>query len=185
MTLRIRDLPSSNQDERPGDTPIDMLILHYTGMRGAQEAIDRLRDPAARVSSHYVVDEDGSRASSCAGGAARLARRGYLTGADAAELNARSIGIEIVNPGHEWGYRDFPVLQLAAVCDLCLAILSRHPIPARNMRRAQRCGAGPQGGSGGEYSTGGAWQRTASALWPQDVPDLGTTGRGARSRLLA
>ena len=60
MTLRIRDLPSPNQDERPADTPIDMLILHYTGMRNAQEAIDRLRDPAERVSSHYVVDEDGA-----------------------------------------------------------------------------------------------------------------------------
>ena len=59
VTLRIRDLPSPNQDERPAGTPIDMLILHYTGMQTAQEAIDRLRDPAARVSSHYVVDEDG------------------------------------------------------------------------------------------------------------------------------
>ena len=58
---------------------------------------------------------------------------GCRTGAATAALNGRSIGIEIVNPGHEWGYRDFPVLQLAAVCDLCLAILSRHPIPARNV----------------------------------------------------
>ena len=101
-------------------------------MRSAQEAIDRLRDPAARVSSHYVVDEDGS--------VLRLVpeeRRAWHAGVSCwrghTELNGRSIGIEIVNPGHEWGYRDFPVLQLAVVCDLCLAILSRHAIPARNI----------------------------------------------------
>ncbi|HEY7576019.1 MAG TPA: N-acetylmuramoyl-L-alanine amidase [Acetobacteraceae bacterium] len=132
MTLRVRDLPSPNQDDRPPDTPIDMLILHYTGMRSAQAAIDRLRDPMARVSSHYVVDEDGA--------VLRLVpeeRRAFHAGTSYwrghTGLNARSIGIEIVNPGHEWGYRDFPVLQLAAVCDLCLAILARHPIPRRNV----------------------------------------------------
>ena len=68
----------------PPDTPIDMLILHYTGMRNAQEAIDRLRDPAAGVSSHYVVDEDGAVLASGAGGAACLACRRCLIGADTA-----------------------------------------------------------------------------------------------------
>jgi N-acetylmuramoyl-L-alanine amidase len=132
MSLSIRDLPSPNQDDRPADTPIDMLILHYTGMRSAQDAIDRLRDPLARVSSHYVVDQDGA--------VLRLVpeqRQAFHAGVSYwrghSGLNARSIGIEIVNPGHEWGYRDFPVLQLAAVCDLCLAILMRHPIPQRNV----------------------------------------------------
>ena len=56
----ITELPSPNHDERPDDQPIDMLILHYTGMESAKAALDRLRDPAARVSSHYVVDEDGA-----------------------------------------------------------------------------------------------------------------------------
>ena len=104
-----------------------MLILHYTGMKSAREAIDRLRDPAAEVSSHYVVDEDGT--------IFRLVpedRRAWHAGVSwwrgHSGLNDRSIGIEIVNPGHEWGYRDFPALQMAAVCDLCLGILSRHPI---------------------------------------------------------
>jgi N-acetylmuramoyl-L-alanine amidase len=132
VSLRIRDLPSANCDDRPADTPLDMLILHYTGMRSAQEAIDRLCDPAARVSSHYVVDEDGAilrlvPEEKRAFHAGESHWRGHTV------LNNRSIGIEIVNPGHEWGYRDFPVLQLAAVCDLCLSILSRHPIPQRNV----------------------------------------------------
>jgi N-acetylmuramoyl-L-alanine amidase len=128
----IRDLPSPNHDERPGGTPVDMLILHYTGMRTGEEAIARLRDPVARVSSHYVVEEDGA--------VFRLVaeeRRAWHAGVSSWRghtlLNGRSIGIEIVNPGHEWGYRPFPALQMAAVCELCLGILARHPIPARNV----------------------------------------------------
>jgi len=130
--LGIRELLSPNQDDRPAGGPIDTLILHYTGMRTARDAIDRLRDPIARVSSHYVVDEDGA--------IFRLVpeeRRAFHAGVSHwrghSELNGRSVGIEIVNPGHEWGYRDFPALQMAAVCDLCLEILARHPIPARNV----------------------------------------------------
>ncbi len=127
-----QELPSPNWDARPDGTPVDTLILHYTGMQSAQAALDRLRDPAARVSSHYVVDEDGA--------VWRLVAeedRSWHSGVSYwrghRQLNDRSVGIEIVNPGHEWGYRDFPALQMAAVCDLCLAILGRHPIPARNV----------------------------------------------------
>src|SRR5271156_4492223 len=132
LNSSIREKLSPNHDERPADGQVDMLILHYTGMRTAQAAIERLCDPEARVSSHYVVDEDGE--------VIRLVpeeRRAwhagvsYWRGHDT--LNDRSIGIEIVNPGHEWGYRDFPALQMAAVCELCLSILARHPIPARNV----------------------------------------------------
>ena len=130
--LPIRELPSPNWDARPPGTPIDVLILHYTGMPTAQAALDRLRDPAARVSSHYVVDEDGAvwrlvDEAHRAWHAGVSSWRGHRT------LNDRSVGIEIVNPGHEWGYRPFPALQMAAVCDLCLGILGRHPIPARNV----------------------------------------------------
>lgn len=128
----MRDAPSPNQDERPAGVPIDMLVLHYTGMQSAADAIGRLRDPAAGVSSHYVVEEDGL--------VWRLVPEGrrafhagvsHWRGHDA--LNGRSIGIEIVNPGHAWGYRPFPAMQMAAVCELCLEVLGRHPIPARNV----------------------------------------------------
>ncbi|MCB4822992.1 N-acetylmuramoyl-L-alanine amidase [Roseicella aerolata] len=132
MTLSIRELPSPNHDERPDGTPVDVLVLHYTGMRSGAEAIARLRDPAARVSAHYVVEEDGA--------IFRLVpehRRAWHAGIShwrgETGMNGRSIGIELVNPGHEWGYRPFPALQMAAACDLCLEILARHPIPARNV----------------------------------------------------
>jgi N-acetylmuramoyl-L-alanine amidase len=130
--VRPIEAPSPNHDERPPGTPVDTLILHYTGMRSGAEAIARLRDPVARVSSHYVVEEDGA--------VFRLVpedRRAWHAGVSHWRgntlLNGRSIGIEIVNPGHEFGYRPFPALQMAAVCDLCLEILARHPIPARNV----------------------------------------------------
>ena len=128
----IRDLPSPNQDDRPAGVPVDMLILHYTGMPTAAAALDRLRDPAAAVSSHYVVEEDGQVWRLVPEG-----RRAFHAGVSSwrghTALNGRCVGIEIVNPGHAWGYRVFPALQMAAVCDLCLGILSRHPIPARNV----------------------------------------------------
>ncbi len=128
----IRELPSPNWDARPDGVPIDMLILHYTGMQSAQAALDRLRDPAARVSSHYVVDEDGTVWRLVAE-QHRAWHAGVSQWRGHTALNGRSVGIEIVNPGHEWGYRCFPALQMAAVCELCLAILGRHPIPARNV----------------------------------------------------
>ncbi len=174
MSLRVRELPSPNQDDRPSGLPIDTLILHYTGMQSAQGAIDRLRDPAARVSSHYVVDEDGA--------VLRLVaedRRAWHAGVSywrgQSDLNGRSIGIEIVNPGHEWGYRDFPVLQLAAVCDLCLGILSRHPIPARNVVAHSDVAPDRKQDPGEKFD----WRSLAEngvGLWPEDVPDLGTAG---------
>jgi len=107
-------------------------VLHYTGMCSGAEAIARLRDPAAKVSSHYVVEEDGA-IFRLVPEHRRAAHAGVSFWRGHSALNGRSIGIEIVNPGHEWGYRAFPALQMAAVCDLCLDILARHPIPPRNV----------------------------------------------------
>jgi N-acetylmuramoyl-L-alanine amidase len=170
VSLRILDLPSPNQDDRPQGTPIDMLILHYTGMQSAQEAIDRLRDPVARVSSHYVVDEDGAVLRLVP--EERLAwHAGVSYWRGHTELNARSIGIEIVNPGHEWGYRDFPVLQLAAVCDLCLDILSRHPVPARNVVAHSDVAPDRKEDPGERFD----WRSLAEngvGLWPEDGSDI-------------
>ncbi len=151
-----------------------MLILHYTGMQTAREALDRLRDPVARVSSHYVVDEDGSvlrlvPEERCAWHAGVSWWRGHT------ELNGRSIGIEIVNPGHEWGYRDFPVLQLAVVCDLCLAILSRHAIPARNIVAHSDVAPDRKEDPGEKFDWRGLAENGVG-LWPPDIPDFGTTG---------
>jgi len=172
--LALHDLPSPNQDDRPDGVPIDTLILHYTGMQTAQAAIDRLRDPEAHVSSHYVVDEDG--AVFCLVPEMRRAFHAgisYWRGNTA--LNGRSIGIEIVNPGHEWGYRDFPALQMAAVCDLCLHILSRHPIPPRNVVAHSDVAPDRKEDPGEKFDWAGL-ARNGVGLWPPGVPDLGTGG---------
>jgi len=130
--VRLIDAPSPNHDARPEGTAIDTLVLHYTGMRSGAEAIARLRDPQARVSSHYVVEEDGA-VFRLVPEQSRAWHAGLSHWRGQTGLNGRSIGIEIVNPGHEWGYRPFPALQMAAVCDLCLAILGRHPIAPRDV----------------------------------------------------
>ncbi len=129
----IIDLPSPNFDERPGGlSDIDMLILHYTGMQTGQAAIDRLRDPVAKVSSHYVVEEDGT-IFRLVPEHLRAFHAGISYWRGRHTLNGVCIGIEIVNPGHEWGYRPFPAVQMEAVRSLCLGILSRHTIPPRNV----------------------------------------------------
>jgi N-acetylmuramoyl-L-alanine amidase len=130
--MRVTDAPSPNHDDRPDGAPVDMLILHYTGMRSGAAAIDRLCDPVAKVSAHYVVEEDG-RVFRLVPEARRAWHAGISHWRGASGLNARSIGIEVVNPGHEHGYRPFAALQMAALCDLCRGILARHQIPAWNV----------------------------------------------------
>ncbi|AVO43679.1 peptidoglycan recognition protein family protein [Phreatobacter cathodiphilus] len=117
--------PSPNHDERRA--PVDILMMHYTGMQDGMAALHRLCDPnPPRVSAHYVVFEDGEIVQCVAEG-----RRAWHAGAGSwqgrEDVNSRSIGIEIVNPGHEFGYRPFPEEQVAAVVNLSRDILMRHP----------------------------------------------------------
>jgi N-acetylmuramoyl-L-alanine amidase len=120
--------PSPNQDDR-GSTPIDMLVLHYTGMRTGKEALERLCDPAAKVSAHYTIEEDGTVHALVPEGR-RAWHAGVACWAGATDINSRSIGIELVNPGHEFGYREFAQAQISALIILCHGILLRHPIPS-------------------------------------------------------
>ncbi|SHO66962.1 N-acetylmuramoyl-L-alanine amidase [Pseudoxanthobacter soli DSM 19599] len=125
--LTIRDVPSPNFRERPGGRKPDMLILHYTGMESAEAAIARLSDREAVVSCHYVVDEDGSIVRMVAE-PMRANHAGVSFWRGERDLNDASIGIEIVNPGHEFGYRPFPDAQIEALVVLVKAILSHRRI---------------------------------------------------------
>jgi N-acetylmuramoyl-L-alanine amidase len=120
--------PSPNFDERATGKPVDILLLHYTGMPSAEDALKWLTDPASKVSSHYLVDEDG-RIFALVDEGRRAWHAGKSSWAGERDINARSIGVEIANPGHEFGYRAFPETQIAAVIAICRGILSRHPIP--------------------------------------------------------
>ncbi|MCJ2135222.1 N-acetylmuramoyl-L-alanine amidase [Methylobacterium sp. J-026] len=125
--LARRVAPSPNHGARRGGR-LDTLVLHYTGMDSAAAALARLRDPLSEVSAHYLVFEDG--------GLVQMvpeARRAWHAGAGAwkgeTDLNSRSIGIEIVHPGHAGGLPPYPEAQVAAVIALGRDILGRWPIP--------------------------------------------------------
>jgi N-acetylmuramoyl-L-alanine amidase len=130
--MEIVNRPSPNFDARPGDGRVDMLVLHYTGMRTAKEALDRLCDPAAKVSAHYMIDEDGVVTRMVAE-EKRAWHAGLSSWRSRTDINGASIGIELVNPGHEFGYRRFPEPQMAALEELARGILGRHPVPARHV----------------------------------------------------
>jgi N-acetylmuramoyl-L-alanine amidase len=109
-----------------------MLVLHYTGMQDGQAAIDWLANPQAQVSAHYVVEENGQlvhmvREEHRAHHAGKSHWRGIT------DVNSASIGIEIVNPGHEWGYRPFPSVQMETVARLVAEICGTYSIEARNV----------------------------------------------------
>jgi N-acetylmuramoyl-L-alanine amidase len=125
---RFEHCPSPNHGERAPGKPVDMIILHYTGMPSAERALKWLCDPESGVSSHYFVFEDG-RVAQLVEEDRRAWHAGKSFWAGETDLNSRSIGIEIANPGHEFGYVPFPDEQIAAVIGLCRDVISRHPIP--------------------------------------------------------
>src|ERR1700761_5491606 len=126
----IIDCPSPNFDER--GLPISMVVLHYTGMEDAASAFRRLTDPEAKVSAHYMIGEDGQ--------VARLvdeSKRAWHAGKSywrgVTDVNSASIGIELVNPGHEHGYRPFPEEQMAALITLMMGIVPRYGVTRGNI----------------------------------------------------
>ena len=122
--------PSPNFDTR--GHPVSMVVLHYTGMKSATEALNRLTDPQAKVSAHWVVAEDGQIVQLVdETNRAWHAGKAYWRGLT--DVNSASIGIEIVNPGHEFGYRPFPGVQMDSVEQLVTAALKRFAIHPSNV----------------------------------------------------
>ncbi len=134
MTIVRRKSPNFDERVNPDGSlqPVDMLIMHYTGMKTGNEALERMCDAEAKVSAHYMVEENG-RVLQLVDEEKRAWHAGVASWRGHSNINARSIGIEIVNPGHEWGYRTFPEVQMEALIALSHGILSRHDIPARNV----------------------------------------------------
>jgi len=123
-------LSSPNFDERKA--PIDMLVLHYTGMKTAQEALNRLRDPTSKVSAHYLIDEDGE-VYSLVDESKRAWHAGVSSWKGKTDINSRSIGIEIVNPGHEFGYRQFSDKQILSIINISKEIIKYNSILDKNI----------------------------------------------------
>ena len=122
--------PSPNWNER--QLPISMVVLHYTGMLSAEEALERLCCPEAGVSAHYLIEEDGT-----VHRLVREDRRAWHAGKSfwrgITDINSASIGIELVNPGHEFGYRPFPDAQMEALLPLLADMVQRHDVPRANV----------------------------------------------------
>ena len=118
--------PSPNFDARV--RPPDMIVLHYTGMPTGEAALAKMCDPAAKVSAHYMVEEDG-RIFSLVPEERRAWHAGKSFWKGETDINAVSVGIEVVNPGHEFGYRPFPEAQIEALADLIADVRSRWTIP--------------------------------------------------------
>jgi N-acetylmuramoyl-L-alanine amidase len=121
-------IPSANFGERNKGRLPDMILLHYTGMPDVQGAITQLCTAGTDVSSHYIVLEDG-RIIQCVPESKRAWHAGVSSWAGEDDINSCSIGIEIVNCGHDWGYPDFPLRQIAAVIALCRGIMLRRNVP--------------------------------------------------------
>lgn len=127
MSLVVRDTPSPNFNARK--RPLSLIVLHYTGMETGAAALARMCDPEAAVSAHYMVEEDGT--------VCRLVdedQRAWHAGVSywrgERDVNSASIGVEIVNGGHDFGLPDFPGDQIGAVSALVREIRARHDIPA-------------------------------------------------------
>src|SRR5215475_6280644 len=130
--LVARVVASPNREARVDVAKPDILLLHYTGMATTQAALERLCNPKARVSSHYLVFEDGEIVQ-----LVPESRRAYHAGESSWEgttdINSRSIGIEIGNKGHDFGCPEFPDVQIAAVIALCRDIVARWSIAPRHV----------------------------------------------------
>jgi N-acetylmuramoyl-L-alanine amidase len=161
--------PSPSHDARLETEPIDILLLHYTGMPTAAAALERMCDPAARVSAHYCIDEDGT--------VYRLVpeeRRAWHAGvsswAGTTAVNGRSIGIELVNPGHEFGYRAYPKPQMQALIALAAELCARHRIPPARILGHSDVAPLRKRDPGELFD----WPGLAAAgigLWPEDAAD--------------
>jgi N-acetylmuramoyl-L-alanine amidase len=168
---------------RDGRRP-DMVVLHYTGMRTGGEAEAWLCNPASEVSSHYLVHEDG-RIVQMVREADRAWHAGKSSWHGETDINSHSIGIEIVNPGHDLGYKDFPDRQMDAVETLCRGISLRHSIPVERILAHSDVAPGRKSDPGEKFP----WPRLAAAgighfVEPSPVRAGNSLAFGAHGRLV-
>ncbi len=173
-------VPSPNHEPRIGVARPDILLLHYTGMRTTESALERLCDPAARVSSHYVVFEDGRIVQLVPEGA-RAFHAGESSWEGSRDINSRSVGIEIGNEGHDYGLPEFPDAQIAAVIALAREIVTRWTIAPHRVLAHSDVAPNRKRDPGERFP----WPRLAAAgigLWvePAPIADGRTLGPGER-----
>jgi len=168
--------PSPNFEPRKDDRAPDLLLLHYTGMESAEGALAWLTTSESKVSCHYLIDEAG-RITQMVDEKMRAWHAGASHWAGEEDINSCSIGIEIHNAGHEFGYPEFPEAQMLAVEALCEDILQRHRIPPQRVLAHSDVAPGRKADPGEKFD----WQRLANAgigLWVDPEPVTTETGLG-------
>ena len=166
----VIECPSPNFSARQpasSSSGVQLVVIHYTGMKTCDEALNRLCDPSAKVSSHYLIAEDGA--------VFRLVpeeQRAWHAGASywrgTRDLNSASIGIELANPGHNWGYRPFPPDQIAALKHLLGDIQKRRRLPADGFLGHSDIAPGRKIDPGELFP----WEdlaRSGFGLWPEET----------------
>ncbi|MGD1933913.1 MAG: N-acetylmuramoyl-L-alanine amidase [Candidatus Phaeomarinobacter sp.] len=181
---------SPNFDTRAGNCAPDMVVIHYTGMETAEAALERLQDAEAKVSAHYLIDEEG-RAFALVPEFERAWHAGVSSWHGETDVNSLSIGIEMANKGHEFGYPDFPDAQMTTLLDLMADIFSRWPLdPARVVGHSD-VAPGRKADPGEKFP----WKQLAEAgfaLWVDPAPLVagptlgpGDSGDGVRDLQIA
>lgn len=170
MSVPVIQAPSPNFNERNPAVRLDYIVLHYTGMRSADEALRRMSDPVAKVSAHYMIEEDG-RIFHLVDEKDRAWHAGKSLWRGETDINSASIGIELVNPGHEFGYRPFPARQIETLQSLLGDITARQKINPRTGLLAHSDVAPARKTDPGELFP---WREMAQAgfgFWP--APQMG------------
>jgi len=173
MALTINEFPSANFGPRKvvgGEARVRHIVMHYTGMIPCQKVLDRLCDPKAEVSAHYVVDEDGTTHRMVAEDM-RAWHAGVSFWHGLRDINSTSVGIEIVNPGHDYGYRAFPAAQIDAVIELAVGIMERHAIAPCDVLGHSDVAPGRKVDPGELFP----WEKLAAhgiGLWPAETVTL-------------
>lgn len=168
--------PSPNHGERR--LPVTMAVIHYTGMETADGALTALTSAASGVSAHYMIAEDGT-VFALVPEAARAWHAGAGSWRGVVDVNSASIGYELVNPGHEFGYRPFPEVQIAALVALLRAAFARWPITAANVIGHSDHAPRRKDDPGELFPWGVLADEGLAARVPADGPDPGWTDAGA------
>jgi N-acetylmuramoyl-L-alanine amidase len=179
----MKKRPSPNFNARSANITLDYIVLHYTGMRNAAEALTRLCDPSSQVSAHYVIDEKGE-VYQLVEEKMRAWHAGKSQWNELTDINSASIGIELVNPGHEFGYRPFTTEQIATLKKMLPVIIARHNLHAATCMLAHSDIAPARKQDPGELFP---WQELAEAgfgLWPVTQPEDYSSGGDAEARRL-
>jgi N-acetylmuramoyl-L-alanine amidase len=152
---------------------LQYIVLHYTGMKSGAEALERLCDPASQVSAHFVIEEDG-RIFKLVDESKRAWHAGKGSWRGVTDINSASIGIELVNPGHQFGYRPFPAAQIAALKVLLRDLIQRHNLSPTQCLLAHADIAPTRKEDPGELFPWEELAKTGLGLWPEvQVNDYG------------